>query len=42
MGKNVTTKDIDVALNLMHLSIFGTSFDGEDDVEMADDERDLN
>jgi DNA replication licensing factor MCM3 len=39
VSKNVTTKDIDIAMNLVHLSIFGCALnDNEDDedVEMDD------
>lgn len=34
----MTTSDIDIAVNMIHLSIFGELMDGDDnDVEMADE-----
>lgn len=35
LGKVITTNDIDIAVNLIHLSIFGEAMDGEADDEPA-------
>jgi DNA replication licensing factor MCM3 len=40
LSKQVTTKDIDIAVNMVHLSIFGETFEKEDEEE-EDDHKDL-
>lgn len=39
MSKNVATSDLDVAVNLIHLSVFGECMDNDED---DDDNVDLN
>ena len=42
LSKAVTTKDIDIAMNLLHLSIFGCHLDEEEqDDDMVDDNTPL-
>jgi DNA replication licensing factor MCM3 len=41
MAKAVSTSDLDVAVNLIHLSIFGEIMDNEEEEE-DDDKKDLN
>lgn len=43
LNKSVTPNDIDVAVNLIHLSIFGMEMDGDDDDDQAmEDEAPAN
>jgi hypothetical protein len=42
MSKTVTSNDMEVAVNLVHLSIFGEPMNNEDEAEEDDDKRDLN
>jgi DNA replicative helicase MCM subunit Mcm2 (Cdc46/Mcm family) len=38
LSKNVMTSDVDIAVNLIHLSIFGDIMDSEDnDAQMQDE-----
>jgi DNA replication licensing factor MCM3 len=41
LSKQVTTKDIDIAMNLLHLSIFGCHLDEEEEDEEMDDNTPL-
>ena len=41
-GKVVKTDDLNVAVNLIHLSIFGEVMNNEDEEEEEDDKKDLN